>query len=75
MHTAKPIDIQKLQCEVNRAEGYMMLAYAVNHMDEFVVWERHRDKYQAMIDKYHFEAGLARAKKEDASEDGAFERE
>ena len=67
-------DITKLQNELERAEGYMKLAYATNHMDELAVWERHRDKVQAKIDKYHYEAGLARAEKEDASEDGAFER-
>lgn len=68
-------DITKLQDELERAEGYMKLAFATNHMDELAVWERHRDRVQANIDKYYYEAGLARAKKEDPSEDGAFERE
>jgi len=68
-------DITKLQNELERAERFMKLAFDANHMDELAVWERNRDKVQAKIDKYHYEAGLARAKKEDPSEDGAFERE
>ena len=67
-------DITKLQNELERAEGYMKLAFDANHIDELQAWERHRDKVQAKIDSYHYLAGLARAEKEDPSEDGAFER-
>ncbi len=68
------LNIDQLEQALELCEKSMQHAYDANRMDELAVWERRLNKVQDRIDQYHYEAGLARAAAEDASEDGAFER-